>query len=360
MSTALVALAAVCWGLSGGIGGVLTARGWDPVVVSLYRGAIGLIFVLAWLALRPRESGLASTRLWFWSTIAGLGVAGNFTFYFISIAEGTVAVAATLMYCAPVFVYIVSFSLGLERPTLFKWIAIVMVLLGVVFLTGVYETEAAGVTPIAVGAGLLSGLSYAVFIFGFKYAAPHGSPQAILVVAFAVLVVVLIRLGDAEQAAAVLSTSDWPLFATLGVVGAGLSFVFYIVGLRHTAPAVASIVAMVEPVTASLFGVVVLRERLAVLQILGMGLILVTVTALSAYSRAGAGVGADAGTGVDAGSDGGSGAGAGADMATGVDAGAGAGTGGGSGGDGDGGADGGSGAGVGAGEKPHPDECWSE
>ncbi|TVQ41612.1 MAG: DMT family transporter, partial [Spirochaetaceae bacterium] len=280
------ALAALCWGLSGGIGGILTARGWDPVVVSFYRGAIGLLFVLVWLALRPRGSGLASRRLWFWSAIAGVGVAGNFVFYFVSIAEGSVAVAATLMYCAPVFVYLVSFTLKLERPTVLKWAAMATVMLGVVLLTGVYEIGAGDVTPLAAGAGLLSGLSYAVFIFGFKYAAPHGSPQAILVIAFAVLAAILIWLGDADQTAAVLSTPSWPLFVVLGTFGAGLSFILYIVGLNHTAPAVASIVAMVEPVTATLFGVVVLNENLAALQIFGMGLILVTVTALSVYSSA--------------------------------------------------------------------------
>ncbi len=286
LSTAFVAVAAVCWGLSGGIGGILTAEGWDPVVVSFYRGAIGLLFVLVWLALRPRGSGLSSRRLWFWSAIAGVGVAGNFAFYFVSIAEGSVAVAATLMYCAPVFVYLVSFALKLERPSLFKWAAIAMVMLGVVLLTGVYDIGAGEVTLIAAGAGLLSGLSYAVFIFGFKYAAPHGSPQAILVIAFAVLAVILIGLGDADQTVAVLRTPSWPLFLVLGVVGAGLSFIFYIVGLKHTAPAVASIVAMVEPVTASLFGAVVLNQSLAALQVFGMGLILVTVTALSVYSSA--------------------------------------------------------------------------
>ncbi|WP_278413648.1 EamA family transporter [Stutzerimonas kunmingensis] len=78
---------------------------------------------------------------------------------------------------------------------------------------------------------------------------------------------------------------SWPLFIVLGVVGAGLSFILYIVGLRHTAPAVASIVAMVEPVTASLFGVVVLDESLVALQVLGMGLILLTVTALGLQGR---------------------------------------------------------------------------
>ncbi len=286
LSTAFVLFAALCWGLSGGIGGVLMAQSWDPVVVSFYRGAIGLLFVLVWLMLQPSGSGLANHRLWFWSVLAGLGVAGNFTFYFVSIAEGSVAVAATLMYCAPVCVYLVSFTFKLEKPTPLKWVAIAMVMLGIALLTGIYEIGEGDVTPLAAGAGLLSGLSYAVFIFGFKYAAPHGSPQAILVVAFAVLSSILFWLGDAEQTAAVLKTPSWPLFVVLGVLGAGLSFFFYIVGLNHTAPAVASIVAMVEPVTASLFGVVILGESLVIQQILGMVLILVTVTVMSIYSGA--------------------------------------------------------------------------
>jgi len=287
LKTSFVVMAALCWGLSGGIGGILMAGGWDAFVVSFYRGAIGLLFVLVWLALRPRGSGLSSGRLWFWSAIAGVGVAGNFSFYFLSIAHGSVAVAATLMYCAPVFVYFVSFALKLESPNVLKWAAIAVVMAGIVLLTQIYDTGASGVTSIGVGAGLLAGLSYAIFIFGFKYAAPHGSPQAILSIAFAVLAIVLILPADTDQTVAALSTPDWPLFLILGVLGAGLSFVLYIIGLNHTAPAVASIVAMVEPVTASLFGVAVLNEKLVGMQILGMGLILVTVTALSVFSSSG-------------------------------------------------------------------------
>lgn len=283
--TALVALAALCWGLSGGIAGLLMSDGWDALVVSFFRGAIGLLFVLVWLALRPHGSGLASRKLWFWSTIAGLGVAGNFAFYFLSITQSSVAVAATLMYCAPVFVYLVSFAFKLERPTPLKWAAIGMVMLGIVLLTGIYKIGAGGVTLIGAGAGLLSGLSYAIFIFGFKYAAPHGSPQAILVIAFAALVAVFIWLVEANQMVAVFGSSSWALFLLLGVLGAGVSFTLYVIGLNHTAPAVASVVAMVEPVSATLFGVAVLNESLDGLQIAGMGLILITVTVLTLYSN---------------------------------------------------------------------------
>ncbi|MFW6362748.1 MAG: DMT family transporter [Spirochaeta sp.] len=284
MSAAFVALAALCWGISGGIGGILITRGWSPSVVSFYRGAIGLLIVLVWLFLRPRGSGLANRRLWLWSAVAGLGIAGNFTFYFMSIDQGSVAVAVTLMYCAPVFVYLISFALKLERPTAFKLTGIAAVMLGIVLLTRLYNIGAGDITPLGAAAGLLSGLFYAAFIFGFTYAAPHGSPQAILAIAFAVLAALLFWPGDIPQTITALTTPDWPLFAGIGILGGGLSFFLYIIGLRNTPPSAASIVAMVEPVTASLFGVVVLNNTLAAPQLLGMALILVTVTAMSAYS----------------------------------------------------------------------------
>lgn len=287
LSPLFVAITALCWGLSGGIGGVLIERSWNPFVVAFYRGFIGLLFVLLWLGVRPHRSGVADRRMWFWAVLAGLSVAGNFGFYFMSIAEGSVAVAATLMYCAPVFVYLASFALGFERPNPLKWAAIALVLLGIVLLTGVYELETARITRVGITTGLLSGLSYAIFIFSFKSGARYGSPQSILVVAFATLCAVLVWPASGREIVRVFTTSSWPLFVVLGILGAGISFYLYILGVKNTAPAVASIVAMVEPVTASLFGIMVLDEDIAGLQIVGMLLILFTVTKLSLYSSQG-------------------------------------------------------------------------
>ena len=138
--------------------------------------AIGLLLVLLWLALRPRDSGLANYRLWFWSSLAGLGVSGNFAFYFVSIAQGSVAVAATLMYSAPGFVYLASFALKLERPNAVKWTAIAVVMTGIVLLTQICDVNESRVTVAGIGPGLLAGISYAVLIFGFKYAPPPWQP----------------------------------------------------------------------------------------------------------------------------------------------------------------------------------------
>ncbi|WP_078592526.1 DMT family transporter [Evansella clarkii] len=277
----LVMLAAVCWGISGGIGDILMNKGWDPIVISFYRGAVAFICFLAWFLIRFRKNWLFSTRLYIWSLLAGVGVAGNFTFYFLSIQASSIAVAATLMYTAPVFVLLISFLLRLERSTWFKWGCIFGVLLGIILLTGAYSTDSISVSFLGAVAGLAAGLSYALFIFGFKNASSIGNPPTTLTIAFFSFCLILFLFADNEETASVLTSSDIGWFLLLGIVGAGLSFILYVIGIRRTAPTTASMVAMVEPVTASLFGVLLLGDHLTTIQIIGMVIILLTVTILS-------------------------------------------------------------------------------
>lgn len=277
----LVILAAICWGISGGIADILMDKGWDPLVISLYRGAVGFICFFVWFLLRFRQNRGISTRTWIWSLLAGVGVAGNFTFYFLGIQASSVAIAATLMYTAPVFVLLISFLLRLEQSTWFKWCCIAGVLLGIILLTGAYNTESISVSFLGILAGLAAGLSYALFIFGFKNASSHGKPPTTLTIAFFSFCLILFFFTDKGEAAAVLSSKDLGLFILLGILGAGLSFLLYVNGIRKTTPANASMVAMVEPVTASLFGVLVIGDHLNIIQILGMAVILVTITTLS-------------------------------------------------------------------------------
>lgn len=281
--TVLVIAAAFQWGLAGGLGSLLISWGWAPEVISFWRALIGLGCMMIWLAVvRFQGRRLSLNRpLVLWSLVAGLGVAGNFTFYFISISEGSVAVAATLMYSAPVFVYLVSFIRGMERPTPVNLTAMALVMGGIVLLTGIYRAEAGAVTMLGIATGLLSGLCYALFIFGFKYAGGYGPAPSVLAIAFATASLLLLPIIDHGQAVTVPVSDDVVWFVLLGSLGAGLSFYCYIAGLRHTLPTTASIVAMVEPVTAAIFGLLVLDDALSAAQVAGMALILGAVTGLS-------------------------------------------------------------------------------
>lgn len=273
-----VVIAAVLWGLSGGVGGFLIGKGLDPLVISFYRGAVGLLCVLIWVVFQPTRW---NRKMLLWSIVAGIGVAGNFMFYFISISEASVAVAATLMYTAPIFVLLISFIFRLEKASLYKWLTIGFVMAGVVLLTEIYNTDFESITILGLATGLSAGLSYALFIFGFKNASRHGEPQGILTMAFLTFTLVTLFFIDHDAAISIFYSTDLFWMILLGVFGAGLSFFLYVVGLKRTPPTVASVIAMVEPVTASLFGVMVLSERLTVNQLFGMGIILATVTLLS-------------------------------------------------------------------------------
>ncbi|MCR6108939.1 EamA family transporter [Bacillus sp. A301a_S52] len=277
----LVMLAAICWGISGGIANILMNKGWDPMVISLYRGAVGFIFFFAWFLFRFSQNWMYSPRLYIWSLLAGVGVAGNFTFYAFSIQAASIAVAATLMYTAPVFVLLISFLLRIERSTWLKWGCISGVIMGVILLTGAYNTNSISVSYLGAAAGLAAGLFYALFIFGFKNASSIGKPQSTLTIAFFSFCLILFLFTDSAEIVSVMTSNDIGWFLLLGVVGAGISFIFYVIGIHLTAPSTASIVAMVEPVTASLFGVLLLGDHLTTIQLLGMLLILVTITVLS-------------------------------------------------------------------------------
>lgn len=291
MGAGLVALAAVLWGLSGGLGGLLMEAGWPPLLLSFHRAAFGLACILAWLMLvRPMRSRHGRRRHWAvlvgWSVVAGLGVAGNFAFYFLSISAAGVAVAASLMYSAPVFVFLVSFVLRLERLTPLKAAAVLSVVAGIVLLTESHRATLGAVTPFGIVTGLLAGLSYALFIFGFKAASGHGAAPQVLAIALGTVMIVLLPLIDHATLAVSLGASDLPWFILLGVMGAGISFVAYITGLRRTPPTVVAVLAMVEPVTAAVFGTLFLGESLSRVQVGGMGIILATVAMLGARRSA--------------------------------------------------------------------------
>ena len=286
MGIVLVILAAFLWGVSGGIAAMLMDQGWDPLVVSFYRGAIGFACFAVWWLARSRRIPLPDRKTLAWAALAGLGVAGNFVFYFLSISQANVAVAVTLMYMEPIYVCVVLLVIGAMRLTPALVIAIGAVVFGVALLTQLIGgARLDDLSLFGVLAGLLSGVAYAVFLFGFQNATRRAPSVVVLGVAFAVFLLVLAPLVDHGQVAAAPFSADVPLFLLLGLFGAGLSFFLYVIGLRTAAPVSVSLVAAVEPVTASLFALLVLGQELAVGQWLGMLLILATVTALSIRRR---------------------------------------------------------------------------
>lgn len=277
-----ICFAATLWGAAGGVGGILVDQGWNPIVISLYRGVLTLVFAVIWCLASRDIRGFTQIRLWGWSSLAGVGVAGAFSFYFLAMQASGVAVAATLLYSAPIFVYLTGLLIGTELLQRSKVVGVTLVFFGVTLLTGVIGQASLAVTPFAVVSGLLAGVFYAAFIFGFREASQIGSIQTVMVVAFAVESLSLLAITGPDAWPAGLSGFDATLILLLGLFGGGLSFLLYIEGMRHTPPTLASLTAMAEPITAALFGLIVLDQLLSCSQAVGAAVIVVTVSCLTA------------------------------------------------------------------------------
>ncbi|WP_188207234.1 DMT family transporter [Alkalibacillus aidingensis] len=281
----LVILAAFFWGVGGGIAGLLLDKGWSPLVIAAFRAFIGLLFIIFWYLSHKKVKLTLNRSLIFWSVVAGCGMAGNIGFYFISITETNIPIASTLMYTAPVFVLIISALFRIEIITKIKLGATIVVITGIVLLTGVYNMSFLNISTWGIMSGLLSGLSYAIFIFGYKYSSAFGNYITVLMVSAFTELILLFSFSEKLQFLQVVThLKDFVFFLLLGFVGAGLALFFYVVGLKKVMPGSASVVAMIEPVTASSFGIFILGQFINEVQFIGMIIILMTVTFLSYYT----------------------------------------------------------------------------
>ena len=163
---------------------------------------------------------------------------------------------------------------------------VAMALVGLVLLVAGGSTTTASAPLLGLACALLSALGYA----GVTLLSRHlgrggdgGDPQRNALGGFAVGMVFLFPLAAVEG---LLPTSgelgqQLALLAYLGAVPTALAYSLFFAGLSVIRATTASVIALVEPVTAAIVAVVLLDERLTVLATVGSIVLLGAVVTLS-------------------------------------------------------------------------------
>lgn len=285
-----VLAAAILWGSMGVFVRYLNARGLMALDVTQVRITVGFIAIAIYLLLFRRD--LLRVRLKDLWCFVGTGICGTLMLcvcYFKAMEVGvSLSTAAILLYTAPVFVTVMSLILFHEKLTLLKITALVTALLGCVLVSGTGGENQGGMAGILLGIG--SGLFYALLSIFSRYAIRRGY-TSLTTVFYAFLfcfvacsffcdwntiTAVVIREGDVKI---------WLLALGLGIVTGFLPYVLYSQGLTYMESSKASIIASVEPVVGTLFGVFLFRESLTVSGGVGVALVLSAVVLLSIPPR---------------------------------------------------------------------------
>lgn len=278
-SLLLLLLAGVLWGTGGVLGTALADEtGLGPAAVAALRlGAGGLVLVAVSLALGARVPRSATH----WRRVAAIGVlAASFQGTYFAAAAGAGVASATLVTIgsAPVFVVAVEAVGARTRPPLAVLRTVAVGVTGLALLVG---SPAVGADAVAGSVwALLSGASFAGLTLINRRPVAGSSTASVTGWAFLVGAVVL----TAVAAVGGLDALDFPvtgrsavLVVLFAVVPTALAYSAYFAGLRGAGASTAAVIALLEPVTATVLAVAFLGERLTAPGILGAVLLVASV-----------------------------------------------------------------------------------
>ena len=267
----LIALAATSWGTTGTATTLLVR---DAAMTPLVIGVVRLAVAAVVLALLARLRGpLSVARADVGPCIAmGACMAVFQAGYFTAVVLVGVALAALIAICsAPLTIAVLArVALG-ERLSPRGIIALAVGVIGTALLI-VGPRGVAEVGPrfaVGVALALTAGVAYAVYVVIAKASLARTRPLPLAAATFlagAVWLAPVLLWADVPARQLVVG---WPLLLYLGVVATGLAYAAYTTGLTSVSAAAAGLVSLLEPLTATVLGVVIFHERLGGLGILG-------------------------------------------------------------------------------------------
>ncbi len=280
----MVILAGICWGIVGIFTRELSQAGLSALQISFVRSCVTAVFLFLYLLIYDRKKLRIQLKdLWVFLLSGGVGtVFCNFC-YLTTIQNASLSVAAIFLYTAPFMVVLFSRWVFREKITVRKGVALVVAFSGSALAVGVIgSARALGLTDLLIGLG--AGMGYATYSILSRVALKKYDPFTVTAYTFLVATVVLLPFCGITDVVTKVAASGRVAAnsALMGIVSTMLPCVSYTFALRHMETGKASILSFVEPLVATLAGVLVFHETLTLQNSVGMLMIFCAVVLLNA------------------------------------------------------------------------------
>lgn len=281
---ALIVLAGCFWGSMGIFVRRLTEYGFSSIQIVTLRVTLAALFFCLILFVKDRGGfRIAPKDI---PLFLGLGLGSILFFtvcYFTAITIMPLSTAAILLYTSPIWIMLMSVVFFREKLNGRKLIALALAFAGCVLVSGI---SGEGITFKGLLIGLGSGIGYGLYSILGTVALRRYSPFTVTAYTFLTAAAgswVICRPADmmSKCAAAPDHASLFLFCCATALVTAVIPFLSYTLGLRTVEASRAGILATVEPMVATLFGIFVFSEPLTVLSGLGILLILAAVVILN-------------------------------------------------------------------------------
>lgn len=278
-----VLLAGTLWGFMGFFRRTLDGMGVSAIGVIGIRCLFAAVFFAAVL-LATNRSGFKIRLADFW-IFFGCGIVSLMFFgfcYFKAMDHMSLSTAAILLYTAPSFVMLLSVLLFKEKFTARKLAALALAFVGCCFVSGIGGGES-HITLVGFALGIGAGLFYALYSIFARYALNRGY-SSLTVNFYACLLSAIgatVLDGGAYLPIAFAGGQNLLFSAATGLFSCFLPYLFYTMGLEGMENSKASTMASIEPVVATLLGVIVYKESMTLLGAAGVILVLSAIVILN-------------------------------------------------------------------------------
>lgn len=264
----LIILTAVLWGTVGiATNELFRISNTNPLSLGFFRMSIAApaLGAACWATLgrrmfvvTPRDAGLM--------LVIAVTMALYQVSFFAAIAQVGVSIAVLVTLCsAPVLVAVLEGVFLHERLTRRVLIALLSALAGTVLLIGGGSSvnDDAAQTLRGVLLALGSSLGYSTMTLCSRALSSRYHPLQPMTWGLTGSAVILFPFALATGLIVTYPIAGWLLLVHLGLIPTALAFVLFLAGIRHTTATVASIVTLVEPLTATVLAWLLFGEQLS-------------------------------------------------------------------------------------------------
>ncbi|MBO6166370.1 MAG: DMT family transporter [Eubacterium sp.] len=276
-SKLLIMLAGILWGCMGLFVRPFNDKGLNSWDIVFLRAMLTTVFMALILVIKDKSLFKIKMKdIWCFLGTGLLSIVFFNLCYFKEITITSLSVAAILLYTAPAFVMVISAFCFKERLTKLKVLALILSFTGLIFVTGVLGGgERLTVKTLFIGLG--AGLGYALYsIFG-RYALERGYNSytiSFYTFLFATAATMFFA-SPLEVASVVTSSSGSVVLAIIFVlISTVVPYLVYTIGLKSVENGQASIIASIEPVIATLNGIIWFSEKMTIGVVIGIILVL--------------------------------------------------------------------------------------
>jgi drug/metabolite transporter (DMT)-like permease len=286
----LIILAGVCWGSISIYINYLSDAGLGTMQISFLRQFLSvLVFAGIFLVRDPSKFRIEVRDI---PLLMGVGLVNGVLFnflYFYTIINSRASIAVVLLYTSPIFVMIMARFLFGEKITLGKLTALVLTVVGCVFVTGIVGE---GYTPpaIAILTGVLTGFCYALNNIMTSAAVKKNSPETVTLYTLFFSFLFLIPFSGAGGIVTICKANPTVLVVALImclVTGVLAQYAFSL-GLNLIESGKAAIYGATEPIVGTLVGILLFNEESNFLKMLGIAMVIAAIIIIAKEDSKGA------------------------------------------------------------------------